>query len=166
MKSFIESKVMDEVSLRKTLSLWRFESKKIVFTNGCFDLLHQGHLQYLMQARMLGDKLVIGLNSDASTRKLKGETRPINDQRSRSMMLATMIFVDAVVIFDEETPYELINIVRPDILVKGGDYNPETIVGADLVKSYGGSVKVLSFLDGFSSTAIETKIINSAAKKQ
>ncbi|MFZ4542450.1 MAG: D-glycero-beta-D-manno-heptose 1-phosphate adenylyltransferase [Saprospiraceae bacterium] len=166
MLDFIESKIHDSVSLQKTLSLWRFGSKKIVFTNGCFDLLHQGHLQYLMQARMLGDKLVIGLNSDASTRKLKGETRPINDQRSRSMMLATMIFVDAVVIFDEETPYELINIVRPDILVKGGDYNPETIVGADLVKSYGGSVKVLSFLDGFSSTAIETKIINSAAKKQ
>lgn len=162
--SFIESKVMDSATLRKTLALWRFESEKIVFTNGCFDLLHRGHIQYLAQARMLGSKLVIGLNSDASVQRLKGAGRPINEQQSRSMMLASMLFVDAVVIFEEDTPYELISTVMPDILVKGGDYNPDTIVGADIVRQNGGTVSVLPFLEGYSSTNIARKILDSASE--
>ena len=162
--SFIESKVMDAVSLQKALALWRFESAKIVFTNGCFDLLHRGHIQYLAQAKMLGTKLVIGLNSDVSVRRLKGAGRPINDQQSRSLMLASMLFVDAVVIFDEDTPYELIKSVMPDVLVKGGDYNTENIVGADIVRQGGGTVSVLPFLEGFSSTNIAKKILDSATE--
>ena len=162
--SFIDSKVMDAVSLQKALALWRFESAKIVFTNGCFDLLHRGHIQYLAQAKMLGTKLVIGLNSDDSVRRLKGAGRPINDQQSRSLMLASMLFVDAVVIFDEDTPYELIKSVMPDVLVKGGDYNTENIVGADIVRQGGGTVSVLPFLEGFSSTNIAKKILDSATE--
>lgn len=164
--SFIESKVMDREQLLKTLSLWRFESEKIVFTNGCFDLLHRGHIQYLAQARMLGNKLIIGLNSDASTKRLKGDSRPINDQKSRALLLASMLFVDAVVIFEEDTPLELIKFVLPDFLVKGGDYDPNTIVGADLVKNNGGSVTVLPFLDGYSSTIIATKIQKSTSNSR
>ena len=130
----------------------------MVFTNGCFDILHYGHLHYLIQARELGDRLIIGLNSDASVSRLKGEHRPIQDLRTRQMMLASLEFVDAVVLFEEDTPLNLIKNLLPDILVKGGDYSPETIVGAKEVRDSGGEVKVLSFIPGYSTSSIEQKI--------
>ncbi len=156
---FIESKILDSDSLKKILAHWRFEQSKIVFTNGCFDLLHSGHLQYLAQAKNLGDKLIIGLNADASTKRLKGAHRPINDEKSRSLMLAALVFVDAIIIFEEDTPLQLIKIVEPDILVKGGDYTVNTIVGADVVQQKGGIVTTLPFLEGYSTTNIEEKIL-------
>ena len=132
--------------------------RKVVFTNGCFDLVHQGHIDYLSKARDLGDVLVVGLNTDASVRRLKGPRRPINDEYSRALLLASMLFVDYVVLFGEDTPYELIKTLQPDILVKGSDYKPEDIVGYDIVMAKGGKVETLDFLPGFSTTAIEQKI--------
>lgn len=135
-------------------------SKKIVFTNGCFDILHLGHIDYLAKASDLGDILVLGVNSDASTRGLKGPNRPINNQEQRSVLLAALHFIDAVIIFDDPTPLELIKTVHPDVLVKGSDYNLSNIVGADIVQSYGGVVKTIDFLPGYSTTLIEEKIIS------
>lgn len=132
----------------------------IVFTNGCFDILHTGHLNYLERARALGDRLVIGLNSDDSVRRLKGDERPINTLNDRALMLASLMFVDAVIPFEEDTPYRLISDVLPDVLVKGGDYLAENIVGADIVTQHGGKVEVLQFIDGFSTTSIIEKIKN------
>lgn len=133
--------------------------RKVVFTNGCFDLVHQGHIDYLSKARDLGDVLVVGLNTDASVRRLKGPRRPINDEYSRALLLASMLFVDYVVLFGEDTPYELIKTLQPDILVKGSDYKPENIVGYDIVMAKGGRVETLDFLPGFSTTSIEDKIL-------
>lgn len=155
----IQSKILNDATLTKTLAYWHFSEEKVVFTNGCFDLLHSGHLQYLAQARNLGTKLIIGLNSDASTQRLKGKHRPINDENSRSLMLASLIFIDAVVLFGEDTPFNLIQRIQPDILVKGGDYAIENIVGADIVKAKGGIVTTIPFLEGFSTTNIEQKIL-------
>ncbi len=140
------------------LAYWRFLQKKIVFTNGCFDILHRGHIDYLAQAADLGDVLIIGLNTDKSVSKLKGPGRPIQDQQSRAMILSALHFVEAVVLFDEETPYDLIRFVRPDILVKGSDYQPEEIVGYDIVKQKNGEVVTIDFLDGFSTSNIIKKI--------
>ena len=156
----IESKIGDESILEKKLLLWRFQNEKIVFTNGCFDLLHAGHVQYLAQARSLGNRLILGLNSDASVKRLKGNHRPINDEKTRSFVLAALEIIDFVVVFDEETPIKLIQNINPDVLVKGGDYTIDTIVGADTVLKNGGKVQVLSFLDGYSTTNIEEKIKN------
>jgi rfaE bifunctional protein nucleotidyltransferase chain/domain len=156
---YINSKILASKPMEKTLLLWRFREEKIVFTNGCFDLLHSGHLQYLAQAKNLGTKLIIGLNSDASTKRLKGEHRPINDEKSRSLMLASLVFIDAIIIFEEDTPLELIQKIQPDVLVKGGDYAIEQIVGAAEVQAKGGFVTTLSFLEGYSTTSIETKIL-------
>lgn len=153
----IKDKIVTAVQLRDKL-LGR-PGRKIVFTNGCFDLVHQGHIDYLSKARDLGDMLVVGLNTDASVRRLKGPRRPINDEYSRALLLASMVFVDYVVLFDEDTPYELIKAVQPDVLVKGSDYKPEDIVGYDIVTSKGGKVETLDFLPGFSTTAIERKIL-------
>ena len=133
-------------------------SKKIVFTNGCFDILHLGHIAYLAKASEEGDVLIVGVNTDRSTNKLKGPGRPINDERQRSLVLASLRFVDAVVLFDEDTPYELIRIIEPDILVKGADYAPEAIVGYDLVTARGGLVKTIELVPGYSTTAIERKM--------
>ena len=142
------------------LETWRSENEQIVFTNGVFDLLHPGHVAYLEEAAALGTKLVLGLNSDASAKKLgKGEHRPINDQRARALVVAGLRSIDMVVLFDEATPLELIETVRPAVLVKGGDYRIETVVGAEEVLKYGGEVKLLRFLDGYSTTAIEQKIL-------
>jgi len=141
------------------LNIWRFQGKKIVFTNGCFDLLHLGHIDYLAKASELGNILIIGLNTDESVRKIKGNSRPIQNDASRAMILASLSFVDAVVFFGENTPYNLIKITQPDILVKGADYNPEDIVGYDIVKSKGGQVATIEFLEGYSTTAIEKKIL-------
>ena len=132
----------------------KLHQQKIVFTNGCFDVLHFGHVHYLLQAKELGDILVVGLNSDESVRRLKGPSRPINGEKERAFVLAALTCVDYVVVFEEDTPKELIETVRPDVLVKGGDYALDQIVGADFVTRNGGSVTTLPFVEGFSSTRI------------
>lgn len=155
----IRHKIQTRDQLVSTLARWRAAGQRIVFTNGCFDLLHYGHLHYLAEARDLGTRLIIGLNSGDSVRRLKGPTRPINDESTRSHMLAALEMVDAVVIFDEDTPLELIKIVLPDVLVKGGDWKPEQIVGSDIVLARGGEVRSLPFIAGYSTTKIEQKIL-------
>ena len=137
---------------------WKSKGKRIVFTNGCFDILHLGHVLYLENAAQLGDMLIVGLNSDDSVRRLKGPTRPINDILNRSHVLAALASVDAVIIFEEDTPYDTIKTIMPDILVKGGDWKPDQIVGSDLVLEHGGQVLSLNFVDGYSTTQIEAKI--------
>ena len=132
----------------------RLHQQKIVFTNGCFDILHRGHVPYLAQARQMGDLLVVGLNSDASVRRLKGPERPVNDEQSRALLLAALEMVDYVVLFEEDTPYNLILKVKPDLLVKGGDYDIDNIVGADFVRQRGGEVRTIPFVQGFSSSSI------------
>ena len=141
-------------TLNSQLSIWRTQGLRIVFTNGCFDLLHRGHVEYLAKASDKGDVLVVGLNTDASVRRLKGESRPINDENARALVLASLAFVDTVVLFDEDTPYELIKAVRPDVLVKGADYKPEDIVGYDIVTAYGGKVETIDLVEGYSTTGI------------
>ena len=143
----------------RMLTIRQFLGKKIVFTNGCFDLLHLGHIDYLSKAADLGDVLIIGLNSDLSVSRIKGNTRPLQDERSRAMVLASLGFVDVVVLFGDDTPYELIKATQPDILVKGADYKPEDIVGYDIVKNKGGEIITIDFLEGYSTTAIENKIL-------
>ncbi|MDD6572627.1 MAG: D-glycero-beta-D-manno-heptose 1-phosphate adenylyltransferase [Thermoflexaceae bacterium] len=146
------NKIQTMDTIEKALSGQRH--KKIVFTNGCFDILHIGHIRYLKEAKAKGDILVLGLNSDASVKRLKGPSRPVNNERDRMDMLAEMEFIDYVVLFEEDTPYNLITRVKPDILVKGGDYQPDNIVGADFVRSMGGSVEVIPFVEGKSTTNI------------
>ena len=155
----VQHKIFTQSDLLKQVIIWRFQGKKIVFTNGCFDILHLGHIDYLAGAASLGNILIIGLNSDASVSRLKGEHRPITGEQSRAMVLASLSFVDAVVLFEEETPYNLISAVVPDILVKGGDYPPETVVGSDVVTAHGGKVIILPFIPGYSTSAIEEKIL-------
>ena len=150
----IKSKIVDFSETSNLVSKWKSEGKSVVFTNGCFDVLHYGHVTYLAEANDLGDKMIIGLNSDASVRRLKGETRPINGQMERATLLAALSFVDAVVVFDEDTPENLIKEVRPDYLVKGGDYTFDTIVGAKFVSSYGGNVITIPLVENFSSSSI------------
>ena len=154
----IQRKILIPNRFDSLLAYWSFKEFKIVFTNGCFDIIHLGHIDYLAKAADLGNKLIIGLNSDASTRRLKGPTRPINDEHSRAMILASLSFVDAVVLFDEDTPYNLIKTIQPDILVKGADYKPEDIVGYDIVMAKGGKVETLEYLQGYSTSSIEKKI--------
>lgn len=154
----IQSKIFSPDSLTDKLSEWKMQNRKIVFTNGCFDIIHRGHIEYLAKAADLGDILFIGVNTDASVRKLKGNNRPLQDELSRLMILAALDFVDGVVLFDEETPYELIRFIQPDILVKGADYKPEEIVGYDIVKAKGGEIRTIEFLPGYSTSAIEQKI--------
>jgi len=142
----------------KRIQEWKSEGKKIVFTNGCFDILHSGHIQYLSEAAKLGTVFIVGLNSDDSVRRLKGENRPIKSQNCRADILAFMKDIDMVVVFEEDTPENLIKNIVPDVLVKGGDWKIEEIVGSDIVLSNGGEVKSLSFLDGHSSTIIIEKM--------
>lgn len=137
---------------------WQNNGDKVVFTNGCFDLVHRGHVEYLNKAAEKGQKLVLGLNSDASVKRLKGETRPIVDEESRAILLAAFQFIDLVVLFDEDTPYELISALQPDCLVKGADYNAEDIVGYDIVTAKGGTVETISFVEGFSTSNIVERI--------
>ncbi len=153
-----ESKLVSNEHLRKIVSRLRDQGAKVVFTNGCFDILHMGHVTYLEKARSLGNILVVGINSDNSVRRLKGEGRPINDQEARAGILSHFSFVDYVTIFDDDTPYSLIELVRPDVLVKGGDWDIKDIVGGDIVRSYNGEVISLSYLEGFSTTAIMKRI--------
>ena len=137
-----------------TRNALKLHDRKIVFTNGCFDVLHYGHVRYLLEARKLGDLLVVGLNNDDSVRRLKGSTRPVNGENERAFVLAALSCVDYVSLFEEGTPEELIKIVRPDVLVKGGDYTIDNIVGADFVQRNGGVVTTIPFVEGFSSTRI------------
>jgi rfaE bifunctional protein nucleotidyltransferase chain/domain len=152
------NKITDLPTLLKKVKGWKSEGKKIVFTNGVFDLLHLGHITYMAKAAELGDKLIIGLNSDASVKRLKGENRPVNDQSNRAALLATMYFIDAVVVFEEDTPLNLITQIMPDILVKGADYSVENIAGAKEVLANGGEVKTITLVEGHSSTNIINKI--------
>ncbi|MFM7016696.1 MAG: D-glycero-beta-D-manno-heptose 1-phosphate adenylyltransferase [Bacteroidota bacterium] len=154
----LKKKVYSRESLLEKIKDWRTQKCKIVFTNGCFDLLHLGHVDYLAKAADLGDHLIIGVNTDASVNKLKGPTRPITDEVSRMAVLAALESVSAVVLFDEDTPYELIKLLQPDILVKGADYKPEEIVGADIVLANGGAIKTIEFVPGYSTSAIEKRI--------
>jgi D-glycero-beta-D-manno-heptose 1-phosphate adenylyltransferase len=151
-------KIKDRESARAIIGRWKAEGKKIVFTNGCFDIIHLGHVDYLENARRLGDKLVVGLNSDNSVSRFKGPERPIQDENSRSRIMAAFQFVDLVVFFNEDTPLALISSLLPDILVKGSDYLAENIVGADVVKTNGGVVKTIDFVPGYSTTRIVEKI--------
>jgi D-beta-D-heptose 7-phosphate kinase/D-beta-D-heptose 1-phosphate adenosyltransferase len=152
-------KIKQRDALKVLLDDKRQRGKTIVFTNGCFDLLHVGHVKYLQKARQLGDLLVLGLNSDASIRRLKGPKRPLIDQEERAHILAALDCIDYVVIFDEDTPLELISVLRPHVLVKGGDYTPEGVVGKEIVESYGGRVELIRFVDGRSTTSIVEKIL-------
>ena len=154
----IPSKLRSLTGLRN--ALWRDKraGRKIVFTNGCFDILHVGHVEYLSKARKMGDVLVIGLNSDRSVKQLKGKDRPINREEDRSKLLSAFYFVDYVTIFNEDTPDRLIRKLKPDILVKGGDWQMKDIVGASFVKSYGGRVATVPFVKGFSTTSLVKKM--------
>jgi D-glycero-beta-D-manno-heptose 1-phosphate adenylyltransferase len=154
----IEAKILDIDAAQTIVQNWQTAGFEIVFTNGCFDLLHYGHVRYLAEARALGDKLVVGLNSTASVRRLKGNHRPINDELTRQTVLAALQSVDLVIVFESDTPYDLIDRLKPDILVKGGDWQSNQIVGSELVLERGGHVLSLPFQDGYSTTNLETKI--------
>ena len=149
----IQHKILPLVELTRLRYQWQTFGKKTVFTNGCFDVLHRGHTTYLLQAAELGNKLIIGLNTDASVKRLKGSSRPIFDEQTRALNLAAQTFVDAVVLFDEDTPLHLIETLLPDVLVKGGDYDPLTLVGSDIVRSHGGQVITLPLVEGYSSSS-------------
>jgi len=151
-------KISDLPSLKSKVDHWKIEGKKVVFTNGVFDLVHIGHITYLSKAAELGDKLVIGLNADSSVKRIKGDSRPINSQDSRAALLASFFFVDAVVVFEEDTPLNLISTLMPDVLIKGADYSIDNIVGAKEVLANGGEVKTITFVEGYSSTSIIQKI--------
>lgn len=140
------------------VDVWRKEGNKMVFTNGCFDILHIGHVDYLEKAKALGDKLIVGLNTDESVSRIKGPERPIVDEYSRSRVMASLAFVDMVVLFNDSTPLELIKALKPDVLVKGNDYLAENIVGADFVISNGGKVETIALVSGYSTTNIVNKI--------
>lgn len=152
------SKILTRDDLVQTIKKVR-SGKKVVFTNGCFDILHLGHVKYLQEARAQGDILVLGLNSDRSVRSLKGDTRPVQTETDRAEILAALECIDFVTVFDEPTPLELIKVVEPDVLVKGGDWKPDQIVGSDIVIARGGEVKSLQFVEGHSTTGIISKIL-------
>jgi D-glycero-beta-D-manno-heptose 1-phosphate adenylyltransferase len=162
MRSDIEKTLLDKITdlpkMKARIAAWQNEGKKVVFTNGVFDLLHIGHITYMAKASELGDKLVIGLNSDASVKRIKGDDRPVNDQNSRAALLAALFFVDGIVLFEEDTPINIITNLLPDVLVKGADYAIENIVGAKEVIANGGEVKTIDFVEGYSSTSIIQKI--------
>ncbi len=154
----LKAKIKTWEQARQAIAAWQQTADKVVFTNGCFDILHYGHIHYLAEAHDLGDRLVIGLNSAASVRRLKGQHRPINDEMTRQMLLASLTFVDAVVTFEQDTPLELIKTLLPDVLVKGGDWKPEQIIGSGVVLANGGTVRSLPYIEGYSTTAIEARI--------
>ncbi len=154
----IRSKILSGSELDRWLARVRFKNQKIVFTNGCFDVLHRGHVDYLASASGLGDLLVVGLNTDESVKRLKGASRPYLDEETRAYILASMSFTSAIILFGEDTPLELIRKVKPDVLVKGSDYTPTEIVGHDLVTSWGGQVLTVDLTPGFSSTQVIGKL--------
>jgi len=155
----VHSKIYTLEALQRMLVIWRMQTKKIVFTNGCFDILHLGHIDYLSKAADLGDILLVGLNSDVSIKKIKKNNRPIIDENSRKWLLASLFFINGIILFDDETPYNLIKLVKPDVLVKGNDYNPENIVGYDIVKANHGEVITIDLVQGYSTSLIEQKIL-------
>ena len=157
----LKQKIYSLEDMVSTSKLWKQEGEKIVFTNGCFDLVHSAHITVLAKTADLGDKLIIGLNSDESIKKIKGKNRPIIKEGSRAFLLASLSFVDAVVLFSEENPYNLISKLLPDILAKGGDYQESEIAGSNIVRENGGEVIIIPFIDGFSSTNIIEQIKNS-----
>lgn len=151
-------KLQDRQRLQRMINYWSFKNQTLVFTNGCFDILHRGHVDGLARAAELGDVLLVGLNTDQSVKRLKGQQRPLNKEEDRAMLLAGLSFVSAVVLFDEDTPRELIQAIKPNILVKGSDYSQEEIAGADLVRAHGGQVVSLPLLPGYSTTSLIHKI--------
>jgi D-glycero-beta-D-manno-heptose 1-phosphate adenylyltransferase len=156
---FVKSKIIsDKAALGRLIAFWDYKDKKIVFTNGCFDILHRGHIEYLAQAANHGDVLIVGLNTDASVKRIKGENRPVNDEYSRALQVAALSFVTVVVPFEEDTPYELIKFVQPDVLVKGSDYEPADIVGADIVTAKGGKIETIQLVEGYSTTGLIEKL--------
>lgn len=154
----IEKKIFTLPKLLATIASWKVTGKTVAFSNGCFDILHEGHIFSLSQAAKEADYLIVGVNSDASTKRLKGNERPINNEHSRALLLASLVIVDAVVIFEEDTPLELISAILPDVLVKGGDYTLEQIVGSKEVMANGGKVVINPIVQGFSTTGIVEKI--------
>lgn len=146
--------------IKRKVAQWKLKNNEIVFTNGCFDVLHIGHIHTLSEAKKLGHKLIVGLNSDASVKRLKGAQRPINQENNRAVLLAALQVVDAVVLFEEDTPLNLIELIAPDFLVKGGDWQADQIVGANFVIKNGGEVKSIPFIDGFSTTSTLKKILD------
>jgi D-glycero-beta-D-manno-heptose 1-phosphate adenylyltransferase len=153
----IAGKLLSPDELIKRIAFWRTLGDKIVFTNGCFDILHRGHIHLLVSCCTYGDRVIVGLNADASVRKLKGDSRPVNDEQSRASVLSAVEFVDAITVFGEDTPEKLIKLIKPDVLVKGGDWKKEDIVGGRFVESYGGTVETIPFLKGYSTTGIIAK---------
>lgn len=165
--SYVQNKVVDHQKVLQLMRLWDLKGEKVVFTNGCFDILHRGHVTYLAEAAACGQRLIVGLNTDASVKRQgKGDDRPVNDESSRALVLASLGFVDAVVFFDDDTPIDLIKLIKPDVLVKGADYDPNEkdpsskkyIVGSDIVIDNGGEVKAIPLVDGFSTTSIIQKL--------
>jgi D-glycero-beta-D-manno-heptose 1-phosphate adenylyltransferase len=154
----IKAKILREEVLSRKLAYWRFKGYRVVFTNGCFDILHRGHIEYLARASELGDVLLVGLNTDNSVRALKGPSRPLQDEESRALLVASLAFVTAVILFDQETPLELIRMVQPDVLVKGSDYRPEEIVGYEVVTGKGGTVETIKLVEGYSTSGIIEKL--------
>jgi len=168
--STLQDKIVDLDSLLKKVKEWKSQDQKVVFTNGVFDLLHRGHIEYLAKAADCGNKFIIAVNADSSVKRLgKGDTRPLQDESSRALIMAALTFVDAVIVFDADTPFELISAIHPNVLIKGGDYDAtiadtadkKYIVGSDIVKQSGGEVQVIQFVPGYSTTKIEEKIKNS-----
>lgn len=150
LKTFLEAEAV--------VKQWQEKGEKVVFSNGCFDIVHLGHIDYLEKARALGDRLIVGINTDASVSRLKGPLRPVVSEYARARLLAALGFVDTVILFDEPTPKELIETLKPDILVKGSDYREDEVVGADFVKANGGEVKLINLVEGYSTTALIEKI--------
>lgn len=155
---WIQNKIADRATLERRCNMWRAAGKKTVFTNGCFDILHHGHLQLIAAAADLGNILIVGVNSDNSVKRLKGDDRPIYHEQDRLFQLASLLCVDALSLFDEDTPENLIKTIQPDVLVKGGDYTLNNIVGADYVQSYGGRVQIIPFVEGYSTSSVISNI--------
>lgn len=154
----INERIFTTVQIQAQIKRWKLLNKTIAFTNGVFDILHEGHIKVLSQAASFADVLIVGLNSDASVKRLKGDGRPVNNQQSRTLIMASLIMVDAVTVFGDDTPLELIKTIMPDVLIKGGDYSPETIVGAKEVISNGGKIEIIPLEQGFSTTGIIDKM--------
>jgi D-glycero-beta-D-manno-heptose 1-phosphate adenylyltransferase len=155
-----ESKILTLKEALNWRQQWKAQGEKVVFSNGCFDVLHLGHIDYLEKAKALGTKLLVALNTDASVKRLKGPERPLNNEKARGRMMAALAFVDAVIFFEEDTPLEVISTLKPDVLVKGSDYLSGNIIGAEIVKSHGGEVLTIQLVEGYSTTGLIQKIRN------
>ncbi len=159
-------KIVTLENARKIIAGWRVKGQKIVFTNGCFDIVHAGHIHLLESAKSLGDRLVVGINSDASIRRLKGPDRPIQDEHTRTVVMAALLVVDLVIVFEEDTPLAMIETLLPDVLIKGGDWKENEIVGADVVTSHGGKIAIIPLESGYSTTLAVEKILRQCKSKK